>query len=41
MKYKDIGFRDENQPKRKMRVFGNVIPFSKKLGHFDQGQRGD
>ena len=35
MKYKDIGFRDENQPNRKMGVFGNVIPFSEKLGHFD------
>jgi len=35
MKYKDIGFRDENQPNRKMGVFGNVIPFAEKLGHFD------
>jgi hypothetical protein len=35
MKYKDIGFRDENAPNRKIGPFGNVIPFAEKLGHFD------
>lgn len=35
LKYKDIGFRDENQPNRKIGEFGNVIPFAEKLGHFD------
>lgn len=35
MKYKDIGFRDENQPNRKIGEFGYVIPFAEKLGHFD------
>ena len=35
LKYKDIGFRDENQPNHKVGLYGNVIPFSEKLGHFD------
>ena len=34
LNYKDIGFRDENQANHKIGVFGNVIPFSEKLGHF-------
>lgn len=34
MQYKDIGFRDDNQANHKIGVFGNVIPFAEKLGHF-------
>ena len=32
--YKDIGFRDENEANKKVGVYGNVISFSEKLGHF-------
>ena len=32
MKYKDIGFRDENQAHRKVGLNGNIILFSEKLG---------
>lgn len=33
MRYADIGFRDENQPNRKVSANINVILFSEKLGH--------
>lgn len=33
MKYKDIGFRDENQAHRKVGKNANIILFSEKLGH--------
>ncbi len=32
MRYKDIGFRDDNESQRKVRAFPNVILFSEKLG---------
>ncbi len=35
LKYKQIGFRDENQPNRLIGEFRHVIPFAEKLGHFD------
>ena len=35
MKYKDIGFRDENEANRKVGLFANVIIFAEKVGHFD------
>ena len=34
MKYKDIGFRDENEANRKVGLFANVIVFAEKVGHF-------
>ena len=34
LKYKDIGFRDENLPNRLVGDFRHVIPFAEKLGHF-------
>jgi len=34
LKYKQIGFRDENQPNRLIGEFRHVIPFAEKLGHF-------
>ncbi|MDA3793055.1 MAG: hypothetical protein PF545_05320 [Elusimicrobia bacterium] len=33
LKYKDIGFRDENQAHRKVGANANIILFSEKLGH--------
>lgn len=33
MKYKDIGFRDDNQAHRRMGANANIILFSEKLGH--------
>lgn len=33
MKYKDIGFRDDNQAHRKVGANANIILFSEKLGH--------
>lgn len=35
MKYKDIGFRDDNQAHRKVGGNANIILFSEKLGHQD------
>jgi len=35
MRYKDIGFRDENQAHRKVGANANIILFSEKLGHQD------
>jgi len=35
MKYKDIGFRDDNQAHRKVGANANIILFSEKLGHQD------
>ena len=35
MKYKDIGFRDENEANKKVGVFANIIVFAEKVGHFN------
>lgn len=35
MKYKDIGFRDDNQAHRKVGANANIVLFSEKLGHQD------
>ena len=33
MKYKDIGFRDDNQANRRVGANANIVLFSEKLGH--------
>jgi len=35
MAYKDIGFRDDNEPNKRIGVNANIIPFSEKLDHFN------
>lgn len=35
MRYKDIGFRDDNQAHRRIGANANIILFSEKLGHYE------